>query len=280
MTRGVVVLLAGLSALGGCIYDFDNPNDCMDDEGLFYPLEDGSWWRYQTRDAATGEPVCPHKVVSIRWGESDFDARPGVDLFRVHSERADSYALRYQELLPSGSVLRHFDEWYGGTDRLTEVELFCPSKLRVPDGDLSQERMSLVERWVEVTITTQEEGASFDEEGCDHIIFDDQTCEVIVGQPPAGCAVTAPLERWKSWSVDGLCEEVEVPAGRFRAKRLRTRIDHGEVATWWWVRGVGKVKELKVAADGDEDEELVDYCIAPGCDRPPPSFDELQAECQ
>jgi hypothetical protein len=59
------------------------------------------------------------------------------------------------------------------------------------------------------------------------------------------------------WTVDSPEEEVEVPAGTFRAVVV-VKAGGGDPKTYWYVRGVGKVKET-----GGQTEELVDYRVEP-----------------
>lgn len=61
-----------------------------------------------------------------------------------------------------------------------------------------------------------------------------------------------------AWSVEAVDEEVTVPAGTFRAVVLQ-RTGGGAPKKFWFVRGVGKVKET----DGPQTEELVSYQLAP-----------------
>jgi hypothetical protein len=57
------------------------------------------------------------------------------------------------------------------------------------------------------------------------------------------------------WTVDSPEEEVTVPAGTFRAVVV-VKAGGGNPKTYWYVRGVGKVKET-----GGQTEELVDYKV-------------------
>jgi hypothetical protein len=59
------------------------------------------------------------------------------------------------------------------------------------------------------------------------------------------------------WLVDSPDEEVTVPAGTFRALVVQ-KAGGGELKTYWYVRGVGKVKET-----GGQTEELVSFEVAP-----------------
>ena len=72
---------------------------------------------------------------------------------------------------------------------------------------------------------------------------------------------TAMLNHTESWKVDGVDVVVGVPAGSFYSLQV-TRTDSGDgaVKTMWFVKGVGKVKELTNAGHL---EELSSYTIAP-----------------
>jgi len=88
------------------------------------------------------------------------------------------------------------------------------------------------------------------------------------------CAVALETQTVR-WSVKA-CEDVDVPAGTFRALRIWSHDElDDEIETFWWSRGVGKVRNLQP----DQDELLVDYCIpSQGCTRPPPTCGELCCE--
>ena len=58
------------------------------------------------------------------------------------------------------------------------------------------------------------------------------------------------------WKIIALGETVTVPAGTFEAIVVR-KTGTSKVKTYWFVRGVGKVKET-----GEETEELVSYEVA------------------
>ena len=59
------------------------------------------------------------------------------------------------------------------------------------------------------------------------------------------------------WTVDAVSQMVTVPAGTFRAIVL-TKAGGSSLKTYWYVPGVGKVKET-----GGQTEELVSYEVRP-----------------
>ena len=64
----------------------------------------------------------------------------------------------------------------------------------------------------------------------------------------------------QTWVVRDTDASVEVPAGRFDHCLQVDRMKHidGTTKTYWFKRGVGKIKESEV---GDHDEELVQWFI-------------------
>jgi hypothetical protein len=74
-------------------------------------------------------------------------------------------------------------------------------------------------------------------------------------QPVMGTAsVATARDRWTVLAVD---QEVTVPAGTFRALVLQ-KAGGSTAKQYWYVRGVGKVKET-----GGQTEELVSYQLQP-----------------
>ncbi|WP_224365583.1 hypothetical protein [Hyalangium versicolor] len=74
-------------------------------------------------------------------------------------------------------------------------------------------------------------------------------------QPDAGAATTE--TNHDRWTVVADDESVTVPAGTFRATVLR-KTGGSTTKTYWFVRGIGKVKE-----SGGQLEELTSYEVAP-----------------
>lgn len=72
--------------------------------------------------------------------------------------------------------------------------------------------------------------------------------------PAVGVATT--VDSSDKWAVDQLDATVEVPAGRFEHAVVFTKAGGGDVKTYWYVRGVGKVKET-----GGQTEELESYQV-------------------
>jgi hypothetical protein len=68
----------------------------------------------------------------------------------------------------------------------------------------------------------------------------------------AGGAVVGTVSKALRFEVEAVDERVVVPAGEFRALRLRREGESGVVKTFWYAFGVGKVKE-----SGGQTEELV-----------------------
>jgi hypothetical protein len=240
----------------------------------FYPLEENAWWVDRVEDQTSGDISC--KIVSIG---APAEIRPDVVAFPALSQTEDEKAYRWQELLGDGSVRRHVDEWYVGDVR-TKIRHYCPFKIRVDDGLHACPGAAWTETWRELEIDVATDAP--DPNACaDGITVDPGTCTVS-GAPPDGCTIaTAPndglTDKQRSWEVVAVDEQVTVPAGTFTTLHLRTEDHEDGVTNWWWARGVGKIVE-----DGSEGrDELVDYCLpSDGCDEPPPTEAELNAECE
>jgi hypothetical protein len=71
--------------------------------------------------------------------------------------------------------------------------------------------------------------------------------------PVVGTTTTSKDE---TWIVEGVDEAVTVPAGTFNALRVRKTTSGAADKTYWFVKGVGKVKE-----QGEQLEDLTAYSI-------------------
>jgi len=70
---------------------------------------------------------------------------------------------------------------------------------------------------------------------------------------------TVSITKTDSWKVDGVDEPVTVPAGTFLSLHLtRTDSSDGSTKSFWFVRGVGKVRE---STSGGHDEVLASYQV-------------------
>ncbi len=66
------------------------------------------------------------------------------------------------------------------------------------------------------------------------------------------------VEKTQTFTVESIDDPVSVPAGSFRAIRIRRTTAGGPAKTYWFAKGVGKLKEA-----GGQLEELVSSEVAP-----------------
>jgi hypothetical protein len=74
--------------------------------------------------------------------------------------------------------------------------------------------------------------------------------------PAMGSSSSA--EQRDRWTLDQTDATVTVPAGTFKHALVFTKAGGGDLKTYWYVRGVGKIKET-----GGQTEELVSYEVTP-----------------
>ena len=137
----------------------------------------------------------------------------------------DKTSVSWQEDLCT-SVIRHRDKTYDLNNVLTADAFYQPSKLRV---DEVPAHLATGAAWT----------LSFTE---------------IQVNPATGMAIT--ISKDENWSVVSASESITVPAGTFTAVHLNKKTSGNADKDYWYVAGVGKVKET-----GDQTEELTAYMI-------------------
>ena len=243
-----------------------------------YPLEAGAWWRDRVVDEV-GKADCPDKVVSIGQ-QSHPPGRPDVEAWPARSERETKWGLRWQEVTPTG-VLRVADEWFDWDDNGVTLDVYCPYKTRMLDGG----SVCVGDQWTEHPLRARITPTAACPKPCwDHVVVDPTTCQLT--SPPGGFKVEVGTMD-VSCTVEGVNEEVETSAGTFDALRVRcveivtiSGNPPGEpkTSTYWWARGVGKVREHPAPPDGPE--VLVSRCLpSEGCTDVPPNYQTMKAAC-
>jgi hypothetical protein len=255
-----VVTISLLAVLLAC-NQLDPPGSTCDagageGTGLLYPLQEGAWWRFKFVQSDVGSEA--EKVVEIR-DSGPIPGREEEEGFMAYSLRDDGHGERWQAVTEEGHIVRHVDEWFDLEGNRTRIDYFCPPKYRVPDPESD---FAAYEVYSEASVQLAED-APADWTVCEAIELNPDTCEA--ANVPAGCEVVRE-ENEKHWRSEGE-EEVTVPA---RDEPFSAyRIEHDEAASfpgpksYFWARGVGKVKEHD---PGHEDEELLECCLpSAGC---------------
>jgi len=202
----------------------DSPSEQAPPDGDLLPLAEGNTWTYRVTD---GSDVT-EKVVTVGKEEKVGGTGPNKNknAFKTSSKRVSETTFSWQARV-DGKVVRYRDETIDADSGDVKVdEFWAPYRLHV-DG--SEEHT--------------DEGASWLE----------QYTETATKSGKLKAAETV-RERWTVVSSE---ESVTVPAGTFDAVVLQ-KAGGTKLKTYWYVPGIGKVKET-----GGQTEELVDYELAP-----------------
>lgn len=194
--------------------------------GPLLPWTEGNRWTYRvTQDGVVSDKVTTVGAEEPVGGEgpyADVRANKVTTRKRNGADLTESWQAR-----DGDRVLRYRERSYSASTGEFELEEhWDPYKLHV-DG--SPERLSDGNSWLEEYEETK----------------------LPVGQSPS---LSTRRDRWKVVSV---AESVTVPAGTFDAVVIQ-KLGTDTPKTYWYVPGVGKVKET-----GGQTEELTDYELAP-----------------
>jgi hypothetical protein len=214
-----IILAVALAA--GCGGEDQPSNDGGNpNTGRYLPMKTGATWTYRITDPDTG--ATGDKISTVGDLEDVGGLKAGQMAFRVTTEKLDGTTVSWQEDTGT-SVVRHKEQSFDTAQVMTSEEHYDPSKLRLDESPAHLEDGAT---WV------------------------DSYMELITGAP-------APVQKNETWIVEAVGEEVTVPAGTFTTLRVRRTGAVGAAdKTYWFARGVGKVREA-----GGQTEELVSYDI-------------------
>jgi hypothetical protein len=227
----LAVLVVGGSGCGGSDATTTPPINDADagpptiTTGPYQPLTVGSTWTYHVDD----QGVVYDKQSTVEAFEDMGGAIAGTMGFKVRETVKSSVQLTWYEQTAT-DVRRHHDVLTDNMNRQLSDEWYSPYLLRV---DESPDHLVAGASWT-INYTKTKTTAS---------------------KP------TETTNQTETWTVDGVDVVTAVPAGTFNALKV-TRLDSadGSTKTQWFVRGVGKVRELTGAGHF---EELTAYTIAP-----------------
>jgi hypothetical protein len=217
-------LALALAAALGCGNEdpgggMDGPRpDAPPADQRYLPLSTGATWTYKV--TPLGLPP-EDKSQTVMAFEAVPD-RTDVMAFHVLTEKIDGTTESWQA--DAGDrVVRYREKSYDLAGTPIDDEVYTPYKLRL---DESGEHTAAGAAWTE------------------------SYTEAING--------AAAVARSENWTVEAVEEDVTVPAGTFTCLRVRRQgSEFGQAdKTFYFARGVGKVKEL-----GDQTEELVSYSL-------------------
>jgi hypothetical protein len=220
------VLFAGV--LGGCsgsgssgMVGADGTGAVQKTSGPYEPLAVNASWTYQVQDSGTTY----QKVSAVEDTEDAGGPAAGITVFRLTDTfPSNSQTTWYQ--VDGNVVKRLHDNSLTGTGAVKDDDWYDPFRLRV---DESPEHLVAGAAWT-LQFTDNHTGST---------------------KPPSS------VQKTDQWHVDGMDEPVTVPAGTFLSLRVsRTDPNDGSVKSYWFVRGVGKVKEN---SSSGHLEELTSY---------------------
>ncbi len=189
----------------------------------FEPAPVGATWEYDTTDeGADGGTVMGTKSVSVQAIEP-VPGRAGITAARIHTVVPGAEEQNTWQAETATAIVRYRDEIYlagAGTSGLEEVDVYAPSKLRVDTAHLT---------------TNQTYTESYTE----------SVTQVMQGNN------TTSTSKPFAWKVIDGSESITVPAGTFTALHLqKSNGNSGAIdKDYWFVRGVGKVKETAASTN-------------------------------
>ena len=200
---------------------------CTAAAGALLPWKTGNTWTYQVND----EGVMTPKITTIGDQEPVGGTGPNKDVMahKVVTKKSQmDQTVSWQG--PMGDNIVRFREqsFSASTGELELEEHWDPHKLHI-DG--SAEHKVTGASWLE--------------------IFHETKLQVMLAPQMH--------EAHDRWTILSACESVTVPAGTFTAVHIqKVSATGGSAKTYWYVPGVGKVKE-----SGGQLEELVTYSLVP-----------------
>jgi hypothetical protein len=200
---------------------------CLAATGAMLPWTMGNTWTYLVND----EGVVGMKETTIGAMEPVGGTGPNKDVmaFKVVTHKGVMDQTVSWQAPDGDNVIRYREQSFSASSGALELEEhWDPHKLHI-DGTAAHRVTNA--SWLEIY---------------------EETKLPIGGTPESH-------EAHDRWTVLSACESVTVPAGTFTAVYLqKVSATGGSAKTYWYVPGVGKVKE-----SGGQLEELVSYTLAP-----------------
>jgi hypothetical protein len=190
----------------------------------YFPVAVGAVWSYRVTQAAGGPAEIKSSTVEAL--EDVGDRKAGTIAFRIRTEKIDGSTVSWQEDLCT-SVTRHREQSFDLAGTRQSDQFYVPDKLRIDETP-------------EHTAT----GASWPV-GYTEVEIDAQ-------------GIMRTQSKDETWTVLAASESVVVPAGTFEALKVRKVTSGDADKTFWFAKGVGKVKE-----EGEQIEELTSFTLPP-----------------
>jgi hypothetical protein len=220
--------------------------------GPFLPLKVGNSWNYQVTDkdgdvSVKVQSVVAEETVGGSGPNSTKTAFRLVTGSKVNDPEGD---VSWQGIVDERVVRYREQSIGGGSGKLKNEQYWDPARLRL---DESAEHIAAGASWLEpeytewdVDVDTYKDGGTDGDGGTTFI-------------PDGGVVVQDKIH--DLWSVVSPSQQVTIPAGTYDALVVRRVGDSGaSVKTFWFARGVGKIRE---AEEGKSTEELISVHIVP-----------------
>jgi hypothetical protein len=187
----------------------------------YLPLAVGATWTFRVTPL-TGTAVT--KTSTVEAIEDVGGSKAGISAFRVRTGKIDGATVSWQEDRCT-SITRHREKTFDLAN-LQQVDTFyVPDKIRI---DETAAHVALGATWP--------------------VTYSEVTTDA--------ANVTTMIAKDETWTVEAIAESVTVPAGTFTALKLHKVTSGAADKRFWFVKGVGKVKET-----GDQTEELMSYTL-------------------
>ena len=191
----------------------------------YLPLAVGATWTYHEVDTATG--FSAERVTTVEAFEDVGPSHPGMQAFRVRVDKLYDSST-FWEGYQGDLTVRYRNDDFGASGALVERQSNAPARLKL------DESAAHLSPGTVYTLTWLE--TSTDASG-----------------------LSSSQNKTEQWSVIAARERVTVPLGTFddvlHVRRLNTESAALKTKDYWYVRGIGKIKEL----GGGQSEELTAY---------------------
>ena len=204
-----------LLALAACANDPAEPQVDCPTSGRYMPLDTGRSWTYRVTTSNGSQT----KTQAVGPLEDVGGAKAGTLAYRVTTTKASGMVVSWQEDTGT-AIVRHREQDLAGGGQTDE--LYWPHHTRLDEDPL---HLAPRATWPE----------TFDEVAVDLATMQSTT-----------------VTKTETWTVEADAEGVAVPAGDFCALRVRRTSTLGSSKTYWFARGVGKIKEQTSAGDSEE----------------------------
>jgi hypothetical protein len=195
-------------------------------QGSLLPFKEGNTWTYRvTGDGETSDKVTTVGALEPVGGGSALAAEQAYKV--VTKKGAEDQTVSWQKQVGDRVVRYREQSFHAGDGMLEAEDYWNPPKLHIDESAAHTIR-----------------GATWTEEY--------QETKVVAGKPDETHTAR------DKWSVDGVNQTVTVPAGTFTNAIVFVKAGGSSTKTYWYVPGVGKVKET-----GGQTEELLSFQVSP-----------------